>query len=57
MVALLGGSMLTPALAHAQTTVEEITVTAQKRETKLETTPMTINVVSGDQIENRPSAR
>lgn len=28
----------------------EIVVTAQKRETKLERTPMTINVVSGDQI-------
>lgn len=30
--------------------LDEIVVTAQKRETKLEKTPMTINVVSGDQV-------
>ena len=28
----------------------DIVVTAQKRETKLEKTPMTINVLSGDQV-------
>lgn len=30
--------------------LSEIVVTAQKRETKLEKTPMTINVISGDQV-------
>lgn len=46
----------TPALAQAGSDTKdsnalgEIVVTAQKRETKLEKTPMTINVVSGDQI-------
>jgi len=34
-----------------QSGLGDIVVTAQKRETKLEKTPMTINVLSGDQVE------
>lgn len=33
------------------TALDDIVVTAQKRETKLERTPMTVNVVSGDQLQ------
>lgn len=56
LAVLLGGTALTPALAYAQSvssgpTVEEVIVTAQRRETKLETTPMSVNVVSGAQVE------
>ncbi|MGQ5702751.1 TonB-dependent receptor [Sandaracinobacteroides sp. A072] len=42
---LLGGTAV-----HAQEGFGDIIVTAQKRETLLEKTPMTINVVSGDQL-------
>lgn len=37
--------------ASDQSGLGDIVVTAQKRETKLEKTPMTINVLSGDQVE------
>lgn len=55
LAVLMGGSaivaVMAPALAFAQSaTVEEVTVTAQRRETKLETTAMTVNVVSGEQL-------
>lgn len=37
--------------ANSGTALDDIVVTAQKRETKLERTPMTVNVVSGDQLQ------
>ena len=41
----------TPAMAQGSGQLEEIVVTAQKRETSLEKTPMTINVLGGEQLQ------
>ena len=46
-------SMAAPAMAQdsgGSGQLDDIVVTAQSRETRLETTPMTINVVTGDQL-------
>ena len=58
LLGLLAGSSILPfGAAFAQTaaapsgsTIQEVVVTAQKRETKLETTPLTVNVISGQQL-------
>ena len=56
---LMSGGALAPLAAQAQSPstsvseVQEVVVTAQKRETKLENTAMTINVVTGAQLEKQ----
>lgn len=59
-LSVLAVAIASPALAQDQAAdsasdnggLETIVVTAQKRETKLEKTPMTINVVSGENLES-----
>lgn len=46
----MAGQAAAQAADNNEAGLAEIVVTAQKRETKLEKTPMTINVVSGDQV-------
>lgn len=46
----IAGSALLGAAAEAQQGLEEIVVTAQRRETALQTTPISISAVSGEQL-------
>lgn len=47
-----GAASAQEAGVQSAATLDDIVVTAQKRETRLERTPMTINVVSGDLLES-----
>lgn len=51
---LTTGAVLLPQQVHAQTAgLDEIVVTAQKREERLQDVPISITAVSGEQLENR----
>jgi iron complex outermembrane receptor protein len=50
MVALLGPSVIPSALAQDAIVLEEITVTAQRREERLEDVPISISTKSGEQL-------
>lgn len=51
-VTLMAGGLSIPALAQESAALEEILVTAQRRETALQETPVAITVFSGDKIED-----
>ena len=50
--ALAAGGLSMPGFAQESAALEEIVVTAQRRETELQETPVAITVFSGDKIED-----
>ena len=49
---LLGSVLGVPGSAYAEEVIEEIIVTAQKREQSLQDVPISVSVVSGDKLDN-----